>query len=382
MTTIESLEQIDTQLLKVPFEALKRDARDRKAFVDKVNAISTQLNKHDWQRKGSKDAVTLLENIEAQLQQLISQHEAGTASEAANAQRCLARAEHLRDIASAGSIVDWNRRRLPRLLVDHLLRNGRWATAQALVRAADCAPLVDLHVFEDSQPVLRSLAAHDCSCALAWCTANAARLKKFKSKLQFHLTLQQYIELVRADDLTGALAFARAHLAPFATDELPLFKQALALLVFRRGTSCPRYAQLLHVERWSTLAGLFLQDLFKIHGMSPISPLEVHLQAGLTALKCPLSYEEGCTKEDPLRLPHMKELAEKLPWAKHVTSKLVCSVTKTDMNDSNPPMVLPNGHVYSKAGLAQIASKHDGKIVCPVTEQTFLPAECVQAYIL
>jgi hypothetical protein len=90
------------------------------------------------------------------------------------------------------------------------------------------------------------------------------------------------------------------------------------------------------------------------------------LQAGLTALKCPLSFEEGCTKEDPLHLPEMKALAKNLPWAKHVTSKLVCSVTLSVMDDSNPPWVLPNGYVYSWQGLQQLERENFGRIVCPV----------------
>jgi macrophage erythroblast attacher len=106
------------------------------------------------------------------------------------------------------------------------------------------------------------------------------------------------------------------------------------------------------------------------------------LQAGLTALKCPLSFEEGCTKEDPLHLPEMKALAAGLPWAKHVTSKLVCSVTLGVMDDNNPPWVLPNGYVYSQRALDRLEREHGGKIVCPVTGIACLRESCVPAYIV
>lgn len=58
-------------------------------------------------------------------------------------------------------------------------------------------------------------------------------------------------------------------------------------------------------------------------------------------------YEEGCTKEDPLSQEIIRNLAEPLPFAKHIHSKLVCFITKELMNEDNPPLVLPNGYVYS-----------------------------------
>jgi macrophage erythroblast attacher len=106
------------------------------------------------------------------------------------------------------------------------------------------------------------------------------------------------------------------------------------------------------------------------------------MQAGLTALKCPLSYKENCTKEDPLHLPEFKTLAQNLPWAKHVKSKLVCSISKAVMDDSNPPLVLPNGYVYSRAALESMALEHNGKVICPSTGEAFDYKACNQAYIV
>jgi macrophage erythroblast attacher len=51
--------------------------------------------------------------------------------------------------------------------------------------------------------------------------------------------------------------------------------------------------------------------------------------------------------EDPLHLPTYQALAAGLPYAKHLHSKLVCHITKQLMNEDDPPMVLPNGYVYS-----------------------------------
>ena len=61
-----------------------------------------------------------------------------------------------------------------------------------------------------------------------------------------------------------------------------------------------------------------------------------------------------------------QDLAEGLPWAKHVHSKLVCAVTREVMNEHNPPMVLPNGAVYSQKAIEQLASAK-GVFMCPHT---------------
>lgn len=42
-----------------------------------------------------------------------------------------------------------------------------------------------------------------------------------------------------------------------------------------------------------------------------------------------------------------QRLASSLPYAKHTQSKLRCAVTRELMSDANPPLVLPNGLVYS-----------------------------------
>ena len=61
-----------------------------------------------------------------------------------------------------------------------------------------------------------------------------------------------------------------------------------------------------------------------------------------------------------------QDLAQGLPWSKHVHSKLVCALTREIMNEHNPPMVLPNGAVYSQKAIEQLASAK-GVFMCPNT---------------
>lgn len=95
-----------------------------------------------------------------------------------------------------------------------------------------------------------------------------------------------------------------------------------------------------------------------------------------------MASQEGCSREDPLHLPAFRKLAEGLPFAKHVHSKLVCGITRDIMNDANPPMVLPNGYVYSARAVEKLLEEGNGKLACPRTGNVYAADELRRAYIV
>lgn len=52
------------------------------------------------------------------------------------------------------------------------------------------------------------------------------------------------------------------------------------------------------------------------------------------------------------------QLCSGLPFAYHPHSRLVCRVTQSVMDEHNPPLVLPNGRVYSKRGIELLTRQH------------------------
>uniref|UniRef100_A0A2P2JLS2 Macrophage erythroblast attacher n=1 Tax=Rhizophora mucronata TaxID=61149 RepID=A0A2P2JLS2_RHIMU len=56
--------------------------------------------------------------------------------------------------------------------------------------------LVDIDVFQDAKKVIDALRNRDVAPASAWWADNKSRLKKSKSKFEFQLKLQEFIELV------------------------------------------------------------------------------------------------------------------------------------------------------------------------------------------
>ncbi|XP_035830758.1 protein MAEA homolog [Helianthus annuus] len=92
-------------------------------------------------------------------------------------------------------------------------------------------------------------------------------------------------------------------------------------------------------------------------------------------------YEDDCTKEDPLPQESFQKLAMPLPFSKQHHSKLVCYITEELMDTENPPLVLPNGYVYSTKALKEMATNNNGKITCPRTGLVCNYIEVTKAFI-
>lgn len=58
-------------------------------------------------------------------------------------------------------------------------------------------------------------------------------------------------------------------------------------------------------------------------------------------------FEDNCPKDDPLSQESFRKLSSSMPFSKQQQSKLVCYISKEPMDTENPPLVLPNGYVYS-----------------------------------
>jgi macrophage erythroblast attacher len=381
-------EAVDAPLVRAPFEALKRATRERKYVVDEVDALAARLRAAAAAPPPAAAALALLVDAASALKGLKRKLDAAAVAERADGARLAARLAHLAALGAPprGGHVEWSRRRLDRLLVDHMLRGGRLGAAAALARAAGVEALVDSHVFAGAAEVLAALACRDAGPALDWCAAHAARLRKARSPLEFRLRAQQFAELLRAGDAAGALAHARAHLAPWAgapaVPAAELYRVA-ALLAFGPGTAVERYAALYDADaRWGELAELFRAELLRLHALPRASPLEAHLQAGLCALKAPDGAGAGGgggvapvaaaragprARADPLQLPTFQRLAAGLPSAKRTLSRLVCALSGEVMSEHNPPMVLPGGDVYSEAALRALAAANGGELRCPRT---------------
>ena len=244
--------------------------------------------------------------------------------------------------------------------------------------------MVDVDIFIKSSRVVEGLTRHDCTEALNWCNDNKSKLKKMKSDLEFQLHIQEFVEFLKNDKKQESIQYARKKLTPYVAEcedkeqqmqWMKQVRQVMALLAFGKNTVISPYREYFDPERWIKLVEDFKHDNFLLYSLTTKSLLHLTLQAGLSALKTPYvcfnkfenspsryAYQEDCFNvDDPLCNPRFQQLAEGLPFSFHIHSKLVCRITGKLMDDRNPPMILPNGNVYSLLGIQELINKSKDK---------------------
>jgi macrophage erythroblast attacher len=308
------------------------------------------------------------------------------------------RLQHMVSMENSSSTTDneyikWADHRLDRWLVDWCLRHGKENTAVRIARDKDVEVLVDLDLFGDIRRIEKSLSEHSCTEALAWCSENKASLRKIKNPLEFDLRLQEYIELCRASKKQEAIQYMQKHLISWQETHLAQIQQASGLLAFPAGTTCRPYMRLYDLSRWTTLMKSFRHSIYTLNTLPSEPLLNLALYAGLASLKLPACYDHSTKNVDcpvcdgesgsgsKMQGMGLGKLAEEVPSSYHANSTIVCHITKKIMDADNMPMAFPNGYVYSREAMEEMAAKNNGMVTCPRTGVSCLFSDLRKVFI-
>lgn len=135
--------------------------------------------------------------------------------------------------------------------------------------------------------------------------------------------------------------------------KLPLFVVADDKIIKFQGLYDPK--------RWKLLIDQFKADNFALCCLTSQPLLSITLQAGLSALKTSQCQQH---EDKNLNCPvcdknTLGALAKSLPLSHHVNSSIVCRLSGKKIDENNPPMLLPNGRVYSLQVKLQKNRSHD-----------------------
>ncbi|KAI9341809.1 CTLH/CRA C-terminal to lish motif domain-containing protein [Zopfochytrium polystomum] len=386
----DGLVSLEQPLIRVPLEQFKKAFKSsQKAFEKDLSAVVSSAESLVAKANGSpEESIKIMDAMIVRLQSLKRKLDETKAEEATFANRSRLRLEHLNELAamtSADSVsfVRWSKIRTDRILVDYALRQGFSETAIHAAKDANVEQLVDIELFSQARRVEEGLRKHSCAECLLWCKENSSTLKKMKSDLEFNLRIQEYIELIRARKLPEAIAYLRKWLTPAAEQHMKEIQTASALLAFDPTTNCDRYRNYFDDSRWDLLIQQFRAENCSLNNLTSQPILKTTLQAGLAALKTPMCYQP---KNQNINCPvcHKEvfgQLAEKLPNSHHLNSCLVCRISGVIMNEDNPPMVLPNGYVYSQRALEEMAERNGGIVQCPRTQSQFHISQARKAFV-
>eukprot|EP00884_Botryococcus_braunii_P016186 jgi/Botrbrau1/3250/Bobra.174_1s0022.1 len=124
---------IETPLMIVPPAALTKASRGRKQVLSGVQNIVNALD--EIAEKTSclpQERVATVDKLLKDLANLKELASETAEKENVHARRCAARLNHLAEIQPerGGSTIAWTKKRLDRLIIDHLLREGLFSVGQ------------------------------------------------------------------------------------------------------------------------------------------------------------------------------------------------------------------------------------------------------------
>ncbi|PIO71394.1 hemimethylated DNA binding domain protein [Teladorsagia circumcincta] len=132
-----------------------------------------------------------------------------------------------------------------------------------------------------------------------------------------------------------------------------LRNELMGLIALCAPNGVPAYKELLSEHRWQALADLFREEVFALYQLPRQSAFAICLQCGLSAYKTP-HCSPGGVERCPTCQPCAFALAEGLPYAHTVNSRLICSYSGEALNEENHPMMMPDGRVYGEKAIREL----------------------------
>jgi hypothetical protein len=246
--------------------------------------------------------------------------------------------------------------------------------------------------FSQMYEILHELRNKNLSLAIAWARENSYDLETRGSNLEFELHRLQYVWLFLGpevnglpDDeyngLMGALTYAREHFPRFQTRFLREIKQLSASIAYILNLPKSPYGRMFETAAaWDDVAASFTREFCFLLGLSSESPLYIAVTAGAIALPTLLKLA-SIMKEKRTEWTTQNELPVEIPLPKSMTfhAIFVCPVSKEQTTETNPPMMMPCGHVIAKESLQRLSKGQRFK--CPYCPSESWPKDSREIYL-
>lgn len=389
----QTVRKFESSFIRVPFEQFRRAFRMEMKIAEKdLPGLEALLKKH--LSKGSGEvSENVLKALREKTRTLLEKLGEYRGESVKYRERFLRRMKWVEEMVTNGNYRTWSRARLIRLIGDFLIRSGDIETVREIGRRRpDLIEDFDLELEEMRTGIIGSLERKDLTAALQWCADHRGNLKRISSDLEFKLRRQEFVELLRSGDLSGALKASQKHFPAWLETSYREIRETLALICWLpflgkgirwNNGLMGKYEDLLGDGQWGQLREQFQRDFVAVYQVDEGAQLIKTVRTGLSALKTrQCAQDDPCDSECPVCSGPLKELAEKLPFGHFEITKIRCRITGKLMCEDDPPMALPNGQVYSESGLQSIAKGNSGVVKCPTTGLCFMLTDARKCFFL
>lgn len=227
--------------------------------------------------------------------------------------------------------------------------------------------------FENMYAILQALKAHNLDPAIQWARENSDELEAKGSNLEFELCRLVFVWLLKDSasrpSIPAAIAYAKQHFSRFEQRHLREIQKLASAMVFVGNIADSPYASLFDTNSaFEDVATSFTREFCSLLGLSAESPLYVAATAGAVALPKLVKFS-AYAEDKRTEWTTANELAFETPLPRSMIyhSIFVCPVSKEQTTASNPPMMLPCGHVLAKESLTKLTK--GTKFKCPYCPQ-------------
>lgn len=221
--------------------------------------------------------------------------------------------------------------------------------------------------FADMYSTLSAIKSHNLLPAICWARENHVELEARGSNLEFELCKLQFIWLFKGSSVNGlpdtsengiqgALQYARDNFGRFQQRHLREIQQLSCAMVYSQNLPDSPYGPLFDISAaFEDVASSFTREFCSLLGLSAESPLYVAATAGALALPLLVKYTTK-TKAKGTEWTTANELAFETPLPRSMMyhSIFVCPVSKEQTTETNPPVILPCGHVLARESLQKL----------------------------
>ncbi|PVZ97040.1 hypothetical protein BB558_007026 [Smittium angustum] len=318
----------------------------------------------------------------------------------------------------------------------HLLRSGRFDLAEVFIEESS-AQLSDTVVeqFKMLFRIVSEINNNNLGLAFKWVEDNKERFEDGGMFLEFQLFKQEYLTLIQNNKVFDAYSYGKKNFTKFlnykpkkiknemdydgfkceedckkATSTgyeqtklgyLDEIRRLMGVIVYAKRLDSSPYKHYFMPSAKQILADLFTKSFCVLFGLPAEPPLTITMNAGLVALPniskvatLKLKQQSVTNQQDLKKRKQMSdawynhnELSAEINLADSLCfhSVFACPVSKEQATETNPPMMMPCGHVICKESLEKLSKSNRGtspagKFKCPYCPQHFMEAEAKRVY--